>query len=289
MSYKLFTFCAIVGFIIVVPIKLAKYFDFLPGDKDGSDDGKNSFNDGPSPQPIDETPETPGELAAYLILTWVFSFATYFYTYHNYVEFSEIRHKYYLRWKDTITARTVMVTAIPKKLRSDSALAEFYEKLGFGIVESAVVYRHVRKLRHAIEKREEYLRKLEEAYVDYLDDPCKDPNYEPEETLKEFEKTDDATTANANAAVVLSKVSAKRPKKLLLFGKRVDKIEYYTQKFFEYDKLVEAGRRGAYSYSSIGFVTFENMASAVSTYLFGFLKISFPFFFAETNTFILFQ
>ncbi|RIA85335.1 hypothetical protein C1645_782146 [Glomus cerebriforme] len=260
MSYKLFTFCAIAGFAIVGPIKLAEYFHFLP-DKNGNSGGKNSFND-PSPLPIDEKPETPGELASFAILTWVYSLATFYFTFYNYREFSDIRHRYYLKWKDTIAARTVMVSVIPKNLQSDKALAEFYESLELGTVESAVVYRHVRKLSHIIEKRTKYLQKLEEAYVDYLDNPCKDPHYDPVETLNEFEKADDATTANANAAKVLEKVSAKRPKTHTSLFKKVDKIEYYTKKFFEYDKLVEAGRRGAHSSAPIGFVTFENIASA---------------------------
>jgi hypothetical protein len=265
MSYKLFAFCAIAGFVVVGPISLAEYFHLLP-DKNG---GRNSFGDGPVPLPIDDSPESPGVLASYAILTWVYSLATFYFTFYNYREFSEIRHKYYLKWKDTIAARTVMVTSIPKRLQTDAALAEFYESLELGTVESAVVYRNVRKLRHVIEKRTKYLQKLEEAYADYLNNPCKDPNYDPDEALKEFERADDAKTANDNAAKVLEKVSAKRPKKFLFpsLFKKVDKIEYYTEKFFKYDKLVEEGRRGAYSSQPIGFVTFDNITGAVNILL----------------------
>src|SRR4051812_28223389 len=156
MSYKLFTFCAIIGFVIVGPIKFAEYIHLLPGRHD-NDDGKNPFNYNPAPLPIEEEPETPGELVSYAILTWIFSFATFYFTFYNYREFCEIRHIYYLKWKDTIAARTVMVSVIPKKLQNDAALANFYESLGLGTVESAVVYRHVRKLRHMIEKRSKYL------------------------------------------------------------------------------------------------------------------------------------
>src|SRR5437762_13586192 len=109
MTYKLFTFCAIAGFVIVGPIKLAEYFHFLP-DKNGNVGGKSSFDGKPVPLPIDESPETPGELASYAILTWVFSLATFYFTFYNYREFSDIRHTYYLKWKDTIAARTVMVS-----------------------------------------------------------------------------------------------------------------------------------------------------------------------------------
>ncbi|CAB4386826.1 uncharacterized protein OCT59_010400 [Rhizophagus irregularis] len=261
MSYKLFTFCAIAGFAVVGPILLAEYFHFLPG-KNGNGGGGNSLGGGPVPLPIEDSPESPGVLASYAILTWVFSLATFYFTFYNYREFSEIRHKYYLKWKDTIAARTVMVTSIPKRLQTDAALAEFYESLELGAVESAVIYRNVRKLRHIIEKRTKYLQKLEEAYADYLNNPCKDPNYNPDEALKEFEKADDAKTANTNTAKVLERVSAERPKMFVSLFKRGDKIEYYTENFFKYDELVEEGRRGAYKSEPIGFVTFDNITSA---------------------------
>src|SRR5436189_5567798 len=131
MSYKLFAFCAIVGFVIIGPIKFAEYINLLPGRR-GDNGGKKPFSNGPAPLPIDEEPETPGELASYALLTWIFTFATFYFTFYNYREFSDVRHAYYLKWKDTVTARTVMVTGIPKKLQTDAALAEFYESLGLG-------------------------------------------------------------------------------------------------------------------------------------------------------------
>jgi hypothetical protein len=288
MSYKLFTFCTIVGFVIMGPIKFAEYIDLLPGRR-GDNDKKNPFYNGPAPLPIEEYPETHAEFVSYAVFTWIFTFAAFYYTFYNYREFSDVRHSYYLKWKDTITARTVMVTVIPKKLQSDAALAEFYESLGLGTVESAVIFRHVRKLRHIIEKRVKYLSKLEEVYADYLGNPCKDPDYDPDLAHSVFEKADDAKTANERTATVLQKVEVKRPtmRRIPLFGKKVDKIEYYTEKFFEYDKLVEAGRYGAYESVPVGFVTFENIASAVNILIFflkrkNFFNISFS---SELNSF----
>ncbi|CAG8783086.1 17485_t:CDS:1, partial [Racocetra fulgida] len=114
-------------------------------------------------------------------------------------------------------------------------LAKFYDSLGLGSVQSVVVYKNVRKLRHALEKRTYYLRMLERAYQEYLGNPCDYPGYDPDEALKEFEQTRQIS--------VLSNIPKQRPTIragfLGLFGKKVDKIEHYTNLFNHYDKLVE--------------------------------------------------
>ncbi|RIA95977.1 hypothetical protein C1645_756070 [Glomus cerebriforme] len=264
MSYKLFAFCGFFALVILSPIKI---YNFLPGTGKGGDN--NVFE----PNSTDPTnPDNPHEssemLISYMIFTWVFSLATYYFTFYNYREFSEVRHDYYLKWKDTITARSVIVTVIPNDLQTDDALKNFYGSLDLGNVENATVYRKVRKLRHAIEQRAQYLRKLEEAYAEYLGNPCDDPNYYPEEVTKEFEKAleEDPSSVNARTAAVLEKVKAKRPTIrsgfLGIIGKKVDKISYYTDLFVYYDQLVKRGRNGAYISSSTGFVTFKDITSA---------------------------
>jgi len=277
MSYKLFAVCGFFALIILSPIKV---YNFLPlinkGDSNNLFDGNST-----DPQnPDKDHTESPGILLSYVVFTWLFSLATYYFTFYNYREFSEVRHRYYLEWKDTISARTVMVTAIPKNLQTDRALEEFYNFLGIGPVESAVVYRHVRKLRHMVEARVRYLKKLEGAYVEYLGNPCTDPDYNPKLALQEFEKAldEEPSTANSNTAEVLAKVKAKRPTIRMgflgLFGKKVDKIGYYTDLFIHYDQLVRQGRdrHSTYFYTSIGFVTFKDITSAVK-------KVSIIFYF----------
>ncbi|CAI2170750.1 11292_t:CDS:10 [Funneliformis geosporum] len=265
MSYKLFAFCGFFALIILSPIKIYNIFPFF-----GNDDGNNLF-DGNStdPQFPDDGPtESQGILVSYVVFTWVFSLATYYFTFYNYREFSEVRQRYYLHWKETLSARTVMVTVIPRSLQTDSALKEFYSNLNLGTVESAVVYRHVRKLRHAIEKRASCLRKLEEVYVEYLGNPCVDPNYNPDLAVHAFEQAlnEDPSTANSKTAEVLDKVKAKRPTIrtgfLGLFGEKVDKIGYYTDSFIYYDQLLKRGRYGSFVSTSTGFVTFKDITSA---------------------------
>ncbi|CAB4377235.1 unnamed protein product [Rhizophagus irregularis] len=267
MSYKLFAFCGFFALVILSPIKV---YNFIPGM--GKVDDNNALDDGPFEPTDPNDPNYPHEsseiLISYVVFTWVFSCATYYFAFYNYREFSEVRHKYYLKGMDTVTARSVMVTIVPKDLQADHKLEDFYASLDLGQVENATVYRQVRKLRHAIEKRAQYLRKLEAAYVEYLGNPCDDPNYDPKKATKTFEEAlnNDPSTANAVTAEVLKGVKAKRPTIrsgfLGLFGKKIDKIEYYTDQFIYYDQLVRRGRNGAYVSTSTGFVTFKDITSA---------------------------
>ncbi|CAG8480603.1 9758_t:CDS:2 [Acaulospora colombiana] len=249
MSYKLFAFCGFFGLVILSPIKFSVYYS--------KNDMVKNLDDDPVDLPI-EIPESFGVLVSYVIFTWVFSLATFYFTFYNYREFSEVRHRYYCKWKNSITTRTVMVTVIPKELQTDQALKEFYESLELGPVKEAVVYRNVRKLRHALEKRAYYLRKLERSYAEYLGNPCTYPNYDPNEALAEFDQ---------DRTIDLSKFVNKHRQKtrtgfLGIFGKEVDKIDYYTNLFDRFDKLVEKGRHGTYNPTSVGFVTFESITSA---------------------------
>src|SRR6185369_6365946 len=160
MSYKLFAFCSIFALVVMSPIK---FYDIIyrKPDDDSHDDDDTHPDDIPIELPVDDRPEPLPILISYAIFTWVFSIASYYFMFYNYREFSDVRHRYYLKWKETITSRTVMVTVIPKGIQTDRALAEFYDSLGFGPVESAVVYRYVRRLRHAIYDRLRALKKLE--------------------------------------------------------------------------------------------------------------------------------
>src|SRR5438034_1990915 len=106
MSYKLFAFCGFVAIIILSPIKL-KIYGYLLGI--GKGDGNNVLpTNSTDPTNPDDPHESSEMLVSYVAFTWVFSLATYYFTFYNYREFSEVRHQYYLKWKDTITARSVM-------------------------------------------------------------------------------------------------------------------------------------------------------------------------------------
>ncbi|CAG8824381.1 3916_t:CDS:2, partial [Racocetra persica] len=256
MSYKLFAFCSFFGLVVLSPIKLTGY---VYGNY-----SQNPQEDTPIGIPEHDTPEpleSYGILLSYVIFTWVFSLATFFFTQYNYRKFSRMRRRYYCKWKYNINARTVMVTVLPKNLQTESELEKFYNSLGLGSVQRVVVHKNVRKLRHALEKRTYYLRMLERAYQEYLGNPCDYPGYDPDEALKEFEQTRQITILS-NTQNIPKQRPTIRDGFLGLFGKKVDKIEHYTNLFNYYDKLVEHGRHGKYMHTSVGFVTFEKVISA---------------------------
>ncbi|CAG8567760.1 9302_t:CDS:10 [Ambispora leptoticha] len=261
MSYKLFAFCGVFALLVIGPIKLYDYIQ--------RKNGNNFFDDDPIKIPDEQNPLIG---FSYALFTWVFSLASFYFLYYNYRAFVDVRRQYYLKLKDTLVARTVMVTVIPKELQSDRALAEFYESLGLGNVESAVVCRHVRKLKHAIERRTYYLQELEKAYVEWLGNPCTDPNYDEDKMLEEIEGSLPSMHSNREDEGLLEsghemlKIETPRPTfrdgPFHIFGKKVDKINYYTQKLRYYDNLVDQGRHGRYTPTSVGFVTFEDFSSA---------------------------
>lgn len=58
-----------------------------------------------------------------------------------------------------------------------------------------------------------------------------------------------------------------------LWGEKVDAIDYYTKLFNEYDlKTIKSRESSEYDMTSVGFVTFEEMSSAVNIMLFIFLN-----------------
>lgn len=213
--------------------------------------------------------------------TWVFSLLTLFTLWKSYEGYVSIRRKFMLQRAKTITNRTVMVVGLPNHLQNDRALASFYESLGAGNVESAHVVRHVRTLKRLIEQREHALKQLERAYTHYYGNPSKFPGYDPDKILADNERalTEHAEEMEDHGAVTTESSSLlrpapkgkKRPTTRLglwgLFGKKVDKIDHCREVFATLDKAVQKMRMSRiFATTSVGFVTFEEMHSAVSCF-----------------------
>jgi hypothetical protein len=226
-----------------------------------------------------DTPQTPLDSAtvlwAYLFFTYFFCFAAFYFTFRNYRDYIRMRRKYGLQTATTLPARTVMVTGIPPELRSDRKLAEYFESLGLGVVESVHVVKHVSQLSELIRERARCLRKLETAYAQYWGNPCNDPAYDPDALLMLAEQSDHINAIDFSVQqserdrLPLFKPRRSRPTvrdgMLGITGKKVDAIEYYSEQFNYLDDIVMKARRlGRYPPSTVGFVTFENVISAVS-------------------------
>ncbi|KAI9288206.1 hypothetical protein BC943DRAFT_318002 [Umbelopsis sp. AD052] len=252
MSFKLFAFCSFFGVTVLVPISVSV-----------SHVAKND----PSALTIIAVEDSERYMIAYLIFTYLFSFVAFWLMYGNYDTYVRLRRQYLIRNKKALSVRTVMVTGIPHSLRNDQKLAEYFEDLGLGPVESAHVVRRVKNLRAGVQRRGGYLRNLETMYAKYWGNPVQDPNYDPDSILDEAETVEPSNLAKQNSNVPFIVKKKERPTTRTgfwgLWGEKVDAIDYYTEKFTsEDDKVMELRSRIDFDVSSVGFVTFENIVGA---------------------------
>ncbi|KAI8381462.1 uncharacterized protein BYT42DRAFT_613238 [Radiomyces spectabilis] len=270
MCIKLFGLCAAFGLVVLIPIS-ATTGNFTDTSITGIDKLSITVIDESSPY-----------LIAYLIFTYFFCFTAFFFLHQSYSDYVYMRARYLLRLSKTLSCRSVIVTGIPKTLRSDQDLADYYENLGIGNVETCHVVRHVRNLGKLLKKRASALQHLERAYAQYWGNPCRIPDYDPDRILEDaqllqrVDKLSEQSDYYNNNATFLSGLisppSRKREKRrpqvrtgfLGLFGPKVDAIEYYTELFDELDqKVTEARNSKNYEMTNVGFVTFEHMTSAL--------------------------
>ncbi|ORZ02958.1 hypothetical protein BCR43DRAFT_482456 [Syncephalastrum racemosum] len=270
MGAKLFGLCSFFGTVVLFPVSR------MGGDLLNSTDPDNGT------QPMDSSSSayySPSYLWVYLFFTYFFCFATFYFTFLNYRDYVHIRREFLLRIGKTLPSRTVFVSGIPPNLRSDRKLAEYFEQLGIGVVESVHIIRHVNRLLDHIKERARHLRQLETAYAKYWGNPCDDPSYDPDHLLAEAERdssglrpltwhpTDVASGSSASLLPVAKKPNTNRPILRDGFmgccGPARDAIEYHTDQFNQVDGLVLKARRfGKFLPTSVGFVTFEHGVSA---------------------------
>lgn len=254
MSFKLFTFCSFFGVAVLVPITITSA----------------NIAGNPSALSIVSIENNSNYLIAYLIFTYVFCIAAFWLMYVNYGAYVRLRRLYLLKNKSALHSSSVMVTGIPKHLQNDRKLAEYFENLGLGLVDSAHVVRRVKNLHSSVKKRAAYLRQLEYCYSKYWGNPCQDPNYDPDSILYEaemMEQHQQSTQPKNNVPFIVKQKQrpTTRTGFLGLWGEKVDAIDYYTEKYTkEDDKVMQLRGQKDFQLSSVGFVTFESIIGAVS-------------------------
>ncbi|KAI9482660.1 MAG: hypothetical protein EXX96DRAFT_555188 [Benjaminiella poitrasii] len=281
MSIKIFGICTIFGLTVFIPITMTSDPSHLGANLTAIDRVS-----------ITVVEEGSNKIIAYLIFAYFFTFVTFFFLNRSYNDYVYLRAKYLLSQSRTLVARSVIVTGLPAELRSDKALADYFEELGVGRVERCYVVRTIHRLHTLIKRRANALSKLEDAYAQYWGNPCKIPGYDPDRILddadmykKVFELADkqhqqQAEKHNRTFFKGLVEPSEKTKETIekshrrptvriggflgLVGGKKVDAIEYYTKLFDDLDQTVMERRQSPnYEMTNVGFVTFEDMNSAV--------------------------
>ncbi|RPD67028.1 DUF221-domain-containing protein [Lentinus tigrinus ALCF2SS1-7] len=266
MSFWLFTTCSLLAAAILMPINLKNNIDI----GDGREDGTNTFEPPPSSDPqiprsswdnwFDLISDANSYLSVHLIFTYIFTITALRAIYKNFKRFIRSRQLFSLELVHSVPARTVMVSHLPPHLRTEPALAEYFEQMDL-CVESVNICREVGSLRRLLDVRTNALVKLESAWVDYLGNPSV---VAPDTSIRyPLVDVDDAASIESQPEQLVLP-NRKRPTvRPGWFSRKVDAIEYYEDKFSEADELVKKRRRtGRFKPTHVAFVTFEKMSSA---------------------------
>lgn len=176
MGIKIFGVCTIFGLVVFIPITMTSDYSHLGNTTTALDRVSISVIESDS-----------NKIIAYLVFAYVFTFITFYFLNQNYNEYIYLRAKFLLKQSKSMVSRSVIVTGIPDRLRSDHALADYYENLGIGPVESCYVVRTIHRLNTMIKKRAQALINLEEAYAKYWGNPCRIPGYDPDRILDDVD------------------------------------------------------------------------------------------------------
>ncbi|GAA5932719.1 hypothetical protein JCM10213_006311 [Rhodosporidiobolus nylandii] len=193
-GFLFFLTCSILAFTILVPINFREN-----GTSEGVPPITNHTNSFIPSQYSFSTalhaskPLTHGStlyLTSHLVFTYLFTILALVFLHRNWKRYIPLRQLFSLELAHSIPARTVMVTALPPQLRSERALADYFEGISLGqggggtdatlaenrsagglAVESVVVTRAIGSMRELLERRTSTLRTLENAWSKFLGNP----------------------------------------------------------------------------------------------------------------------
>ncbi|KIK63926.1 hypothetical protein GYMLUDRAFT_241156 [Collybiopsis luxurians FD-317 M1] len=275
MSFYLFSVCSFFAMTALMPLNW-KHNKKLGDDNDGDgsepdDDWVNrivSYSLEPSKNstlPPDDSwlsliSDANTFLSLHLVFTYLFTGLALYFIYKNYRRFIRSRQLFSLELVHSISARTVMVTNLPKHLRGERPLAEYFESMNMS-VESVSVVREVGSLERLLRKRTRALLDLENAWAAYVGNPSTVEEYDPENNaVVNLIEPDSESGPTTRLVVPHRQRPTIRPG---WFRPKVDALEYLEKQFSEIDEIVKRRRRtGKFKATKTAFVTFEKMSSA---------------------------
>ncbi|CAI2186337.1 2197_t:CDS:2 [Funneliformis geosporum] len=140
-----------------------------------TENGNDKVEDGITRLSVSNIPsDNTNILWAHAVCTYIVSISWMYLSYKNYYDYMNLHRQHLMNQVSdgSISARTVMVSRIPKDKRSEEKLQEFVSNLGLGEVESARMVRHTGKLDRKISRRENALLSLEKAHIQLAKNVC---------------------------------------------------------------------------------------------------------------------
>ncbi|ORY07751.1 DUF221-domain-containing protein [Basidiobolus meristosporus CBS 931.73] len=251
MGLVLFSFLMFWAVFVLIPLDLV-----TPPDK--REDSQSSDDSS------DQSSVTRPYYITHMVFTWMFSFFAYYLLYRNYRKFIILRQQFLRDSAIDIRSRTVLVTGIPSRYRTEENLTAYFNGLSIGTIDQVVLNREVSELEAVLKKRFEYLDKLERTYMKLI---RRSTQRSSSEIASEVDFTlEQPLLSQSNDAFDLDQVASRRPTTrtgfLGLFGNRVDALDYYYSKFQFYDQKVTEKRSQYYPPASSAFITFATQNAA---------------------------
>ncbi|KAL1713458.1 hypothetical protein EV715DRAFT_211667 [Schizophyllum commune] len=304
MCFYLFASASVFAVAVLMPINFQNNKDLLDDGDDGdpNDDWPyllpkrailpsttvppNSTNGTvPNRDWLDLISDANSYLSAHLVFTYLFTALALFFIRRNYRRFIRARQLFSLELVHSIPARTVLVTRLPQHLKSERALAEYFEAMDLS-VESVSLVREVGSLKRLLDARTEALLRLERAWVGYVGNPSAVEEYDPEAAEgAQLVDVEDGSEVDLEANGACNErrrfVVPHRPRPTLRprwfalrrcacfpfpvpwLAPKVDALEYLESDFRALDDEFKKRRRnGRFKATETAFVTFEKMSSA---------------------------
>ncbi|KAI1436123.1 hypothetical protein GGR50DRAFT_257054 [Xylaria sp. CBS 124048] len=182
---------------------------------------------------------------ALVVIGYVFNFTVCGFLWWNYRKILHLRRFYFEseEYQRSLSARTLMLNDIPKKMASDEGIARIIDSMApQSSFSRTVIARNVRGIPGLIDQHDHTVRKLEKVLAKYLKDP---QNLPPERPLCFPSKKDPSYRTY--------------PK-----GQKIDAIDYLTQRIRELELEVKEARnsldkRNTFSY---GFASYDDIPEA---------------------------
>ncbi|KAI1500049.1 hypothetical protein F5X99DRAFT_255369 [Biscogniauxia marginata] len=209
-------------------------------------------------------------LWTYLVFTWFFSFLTVYFMNSETIRVIRTRQDY-LGTQSTITDRTFRLTGIPKDIRTEGKIKEFIENLEIGHVRTVTLCRNWAEIDALMAKRQNVLRKLEEAWSAYVAQKPTVQRVADATSNNEHDDGDQDAQENgrllAGNSLRNSLIERDRPKIRLRFGflklrnRQIDALDYYEEKLRQLDEKIESARKKDYAPTDTAFVTMDSIAA----------------------------
>lgn len=260
-AMKLLVILTILASTVISPIRWYYTGRYDQGD---DNDGSKAFFKPPPQLPTNPSETFEQYLWTYVVFTYIFTGLTGYYMLRQTLTVLRVRQKY-LGHQNSITDRTIKLSGIPPTLRTETALKDYIEALGIGLVRKVHLCLNYASLDALLEERKNLIYKLEHAWAKYLGITV-EANGQIRLPDDDDEAAVDYTHHHHTAAAAPPVPQNERPQERLgplgLSGPQVDTIEYYTAELENLDTRIRLARAEEYVPTDTAFVTMDSVASA---------------------------